>query len=144
VAAVERPRKCRSKEINLVLVVRGDFFARVIVRAPANLAVRIDQLPVLAPVVRAPQLAALRGLAVHGHAITGFDQGVHAIRVPWRHAHRDSSEGRMRQTVAFQTLPSRSFIGGLEQSAAWAAALSPIGVNLELDRKSTRLNSSHV
>ena len=38
----------------------------------------------------------------------------------------------MRQTVAFQTLPSRSFIGGLEQSAAWAAALSPIGVNLEL------------
>src|SRR5215472_19038319 len=40
----------------------------------------------------------------------------------------------MRQTVAFQTLPRRSFIGGLEQSAAWTAALSPIRVNFQLPR----------
>src|SRR5438105_15285293 len=57
--AVKRPRESRSEIINLARVVRGDFLARVIVRASADLPVRINQLPVFPAIIRAPQLTAL-------------------------------------------------------------------------------------
>src|SRR5690242_19058760 len=132
VTAVERPRKSRSEKINLILIVRRNFLARVIVRAPSNLTVRIDELPVFTAVVRAPQLPALRGLAVHRYAVAGFNQGVSAIRILRRHAHRDSAYWRMRQAVSFQSLPRNPTIGRLEQSAAGSTALSPVSVNLHL------------
>ncbi len=73
VTAVQRPRKCSREEIHFVLIVRRDFFPCVVVRTSANLPVGVDQLPILASVVGAPELPALRGLAVHRHSVASFD-----------------------------------------------------------------------
>src|SRR5262249_56209762 len=108
----------------------------VVMRSAGDLTIRIDQLPVFSAVVGAPQLPALRRLAIHRHAIACFDQRINTIRVLRRHAHRDSSHGRLWQPVAFQPLPRHSPVRGFKQSAARSSTGSSISVNFQLPHPS--------
>ena len=51
VATIQRPGKRGGEEIHFVLIVRRNLGARVVMRAPANVAVVIHHLPVLAAII---------------------------------------------------------------------------------------------
>ena len=145
-AAVERPRKGSGKEKHFVLVVRCDLRARVVVRAPAELAVGVDHLPVLAAVVGTPQLAELPGAVRLRDAVTGFNLRVHAVGIFLGHAHGNSAHGRMRQAMTFQALPGDATVCRPEQAAAGPAAGAAPGVNLDLPhagKKDSRIVGIH-
>ena len=57
------------------------FDAKVVMRAPAETAIVTNQAPVLAAIIRAPELAAIGFLSFVRHAVAGFDQRVDAIRI---------------------------------------------------------------
>ena len=91
-AAVERLGELRGQEVGLVLVVRLDREARVVMRPAAQAPVGADQLPVLAAIVAAPERAALRRRAIGARqAVAGLNQRIHAIRVAARDLRRRSS-----------------------------------------------------
>ena len=99
-AAVDRARERRREEVRLVLVVRGDRHARVVVRAPHRQVVVADHVPALAAVVAAEHLAGVRLLAVPRRAVAGLDERVDAVGVRVRDRDGDLADGPRGQAVA--------------------------------------------
>src|SRR5262249_36721930 len=131
-AAVQGAAERRSEKINFVFVVRRDFLAAVVGGSAAELAVRVDHLPVIAAIIGAPKRAALCGLAVNHGVIAGLDHRVDAPRILGRHAYGDSAYRRVRQPMLFQALPGHAPIAGFEQTAARTAAVAAPGMDFDL------------
>src|SRR5260370_3623273 len=98
----------------VVLIVRRNLFARVVVRSSPDLTVRIHQLPILPAVVGAPQLPALRRLSVHWHTVAGFNQRINTVGVPLRHTHRNPPDRRLRQPLALPPLSRPPAVARIE------------------------------
>ena len=138
-AAIERAAERRAEEVELVRIVRGDDGARV-VRLPAGeIAIVVDDAPVGAAVVGAPQLTVVGGLPVHGHAVARLDERVHAIGIRASEGDADLADVVRGETVAAQTSPGGSAVGGHIDAGAGPAALASPRVNLELPRRREEL-----
>src|SRR5205814_9078063 len=71
--AVGRTTVWICQEVDFVFIIGRNFDAKIIMSAPAHSAIVTNQLPVLAAIVRTPELATISFLSVVRNAITSFD-----------------------------------------------------------------------
>ena len=136
--SVRRHRERGGEEVGLVLVIGRDHDARVVVRPPHRVAVAGDERPRAAPVLRAPQLAVLGGLAVPRNPVPRLQHRIDPLRVRWRDRHGHLAHRLLRQADrvvrSVQLLPRVPAVARHVQAPARAAARPPPGVDLELPR----------
>src|SRR5437773_1997643 len=91
-------------------------------RAAAHRAVVTHDAPVLAAIIRTPQLASIGFLTVHRNAVSSFNQRVNSIGIAARDRQRILARHARRQSMTTQLLPGRALVARHEQAAARTAA----------------------
>src|SRR5262249_35429669 len=124
-SAVHRNDHRVVREIDFIGVLRRDQHARVIVRALGQDVLIVDDLPLLAAIVRAPE----RAFAVP----TCLDQRINALRIARRNGDSDLAERGFGQALrGHEPLPRRATIGRFEHAAPLSAAVLAPGVDHKL------------
>ena len=130
--AVGRAHERRGEKEGFVRIVRQHNAVVVVAGATAEVPIVGHELPVAAPVVRPPQLAALGFLTVPRNSVTRFDQSVHAIRIRRRETNVDFSDRQLWQPVSFELRPVVTSVSGHVNPTAWTTALPTPRVDFDL------------
>src|SRR5262245_52844744 len=130
-AAIKRHREGSCQVVAFVFVVRRHGHAKVIMRATTEIAVVTHQSPVLAAIVRAPELASIRFLAFEWNAVAGLNQRVYAVGVGARDGDSDLAGRTGRESAASAAFPRCTTIRGFEKPTARSTAFPAPGVYLK-------------
>ena len=131
-ASVDRFAERCVQVVRLIVVVRRNGHSRVVRRPAHRIAIGVDHPPVVAAIVRSPELATFGVLALPGYAVAGLDQRIDAARIRLGDRRHHLAHRLGRQPVPSELLPCHAAVARHEQPAARAAALASPGVDLEL------------